>query len=137
MTAIICIDEKTGMLFNNRRQSKDSTVREKILSLSENGSLFMNSYSAKQFEESKLSKINIDEKFFEHSQDDDFCFFENCGVSSYIDDINKFVVFKWNRNYPADFYLDFLPWENNWQLKESQDFEGTSHEKITMEVYEK
>ena len=33
MTGIVCLDQEDGLLFNVRRQSRDSLVTEKILSM--------------------------------------------------------------------------------------------------------
>ena len=49
--------------------------------------------------------------------------------------IEKIILFKWNRNYPGDFFFDIDVTSNHWILQESKDFPGSSHEKITMEVY--
>ena len=135
MTAICCIDESFGLLFNNRRQSMDMEVRKKIYSLLNDNLLFMNEFSKKQFEENK--KIVVSETPFESCSKKDLCFFENLSLLSHIDKVDKIILFKWNKKYPADFFLDFFPFENGWNLKEALDFAGSSHEKVTMEVYEK
>ena len=49
----------------------------------------------------------------------------------------KLVIYRWNRHYPAD-----VRWEPDlsslgFTLQETTEFPGTSHEKITREVYEK
>ena len=43
-------------------------------------------------------------------------------------------LYKWNRDYPADFYFD-IDYANDYKLETTLDFVGTSHEKITKEVY--
>ena len=50
------------------------------------------------------------------------------------DKIEKIVLFRWNRHYPADAHFQF---PGKWALTAREDFPGSSHEKITMEVYEK
>jgi hypothetical protein len=49
--------------------------------------------------------------------------------------IEKLVVFRWNRQYPADQHLDLSL--AGWKLQQTEDFPGKSHEKITEEVYAK
>ena len=61
MTLIVCVDDNMGMLFNHRRQSKDVVVRERILKQAEGKHLWMNHYSAKQFDPEAL--INADESY--------------------------------------------------------------------------
>ena len=63
MILIVCLDDKGGMAFNRRRQSKDRVLREQILALTEGRPLWMNSYSALQFEDAP--NIRVDEAFLE------------------------------------------------------------------------
>ena len=51
--------------------------------------------------------------------------------------IEKLIIFKWNRTYPADRYFDLKLYEGTWHLALSSDFAGYSHERITMEVFER
>ena len=64
-------------------------------------------------------------------KDDGYCFAENFLVNE--ENVEEIIVYKWNRLYPADTYfnIDF----ENWNLTETVDFEGSSHEKITRERY--
>ena len=95
----------------------------------------MNTYSAELFEGNE--NICIDDDFLKNAGDGDICFVENEALSGYMEKIDKIIVYKWNRRYPADLYLDIPLAENEWQLVESYDFKGYSHEKITEEVYER
>ena len=49
MKIIICLDDKNGMLFAARRQSRDSALCERVIGLSKGSRLYMNEYSAKLF----------------------------------------------------------------------------------------
>ncbi len=49
MIVMICVDDHNGMMFNHRRQSRDSAVQERVLRCSENSRLWMNEYSSKLF----------------------------------------------------------------------------------------
>ena len=49
MILIVAVDDRNGMTFNHRRQSQDKRLRERILSMTKNGKLWMNAYSHKQF----------------------------------------------------------------------------------------
>jgi len=48
MIVITCLDQKNGMMFNHRRQSQDSVLREHVAKLVANLPLWMNHYSASQ-----------------------------------------------------------------------------------------
>ena len=122
------------MLFNHRRLSRDRRVCEKILDYSNEKELWMNAYSRKLFTDlTDISSIQVDEKFLDKSQS--ICFVENQDIMPYLPKIDTLVLFQWNRDYPADFF--FTVDLSQWNLISTEDFEGTSHEKITMEVYKK
>ena len=67
--------------------------------------------------------------------DGDYCFVEDTALKSYERWIEKIIVFRWNRAYPADQSFDLDLCGGNWKLSESDEFAGYSHERITMEVY--
>jgi hypothetical protein len=135
MIAIICLDDKNGYLFNKRRQSKDSVLRERILSLACESKLWMNAYTQKQFEEQTGSFIEVSEDFADSAQNGEYCFFENVSPTDYENKIEKVIIFKWNKVYPSDvkFNMDL----SDFKLVSQEDFKGSSHDKITMEVYVK
>lgn len=130
MTVFVVLDENNGMIFNNRRQSRDSKVVERIKAMVEGRRLYMDSYSAKLFED---FEVIVDDNFLEKMTEEDFCFVEKAYLKEYDEKIKRLVVFRWNRIYPFDKVLDIGFEERT--LEESYDFEGTSHEKITCEVW--
>lgn len=130
MTVFVCLDENNGMLFNNRRQSRDSKVIEQIKAMAWGRKLYMDGYSAKLFGN---FEITVDDSFLEKAEGDDCCFAERADLREYDKKIKTLVIFKWNRIYPFDKRLDIG--FNERTLKESYDFEGSSHEKITCEVW--
>lgn len=122
------------MLFNHRRLSRDRRVCEKILDYSNEKELWMNAYSRKLFTDlTDINSIQVDEEFLDKSQS--ICFVENQDITPYLPKIDTLVLFQWNHDYPADFF--FTVDLSQWNLISTEDFEGTSHEKITMEVYKK
>ena len=129
MILSVCVDERMGMSFGGRRQSKDAVIRQKLLTLS-GGSLRMSDYSARQFTE----PVYHGPDYLSGANSGDWCFAENAEYGDFTDKIRKIVLFRWNRHYPSDVQFRF---PGKWALTASEDFPGTSHEKITMEVYEK
>lgn len=133
MNVIICIDDNQGMLFHNRRQSKDIKVIEDIAGLTKE--LWISPFSEKLFE--GTSSFGIDAKinpmFLQKAGTGEFCFVENEKLQPHANNIEQLVVYKWNRKYPSDFKLDLDL--NEWKLMETIDFVGNSHEKITRESY--
>lgn len=132
MNAVICLDEKNGMLFNKRRQSRDSILNQKLVSLADKNKIWMNSYSAKLFAD---FDIETDDNFTKKAEENDFCFFEQEITKEDIDNAQSFYVFLWNRHYPADVYFTFNLEQEGFTLSETEEFEGSSHEKITLNIY--
>lgn len=130
MNVIICIDENQGMLFHNRRQSKDIKVVEDIAGLTKE--LWISPFSEKLFEGTNI-KLYMSDTPLEDAPADAFCFVENQTLQPLKYNIKQLMVYNWNRRYPSDFKLDLNL--NEWKLIETIDFEGNSHEKITRETY--
>lgn len=135
MIAIVCIDDNFGMMFNNRRQSRDITIVQKITEIAKNSKIWVNKYSYPLFEEVNNSNVNVDEAFLSEAASGEYCFIENKALKPYEKWIEKLIVFRWNRDYPTDkkFDIDL----SLWSLQESTEFVGNSHKKLTMEVYTK
>ena len=126
MKVFVCIDDKNGMMFNKRRQSKDRVLVEKIKEIANGEQIFASEYSKNILPEAILC-----ENFEEVSG---FVFVEN-PEDLFESKIETLYVFKWNRHYPSDrkFNLNL----NNFELVSTEDFAGYSHENITLEVYER
>ena len=135
MIVMVCLDDKNGMMFNGRRQSKDRILREYIGKLVGENRLWMNAYSAKQFGMEQLPDVQVDEEFLQKAGAGEFCFVEDQRLTNVEQQIEKLIVFRWNRVYPADQYLDLDITFGNWKMLEKMEFAGHSHEQITMEVY--
>ena len=135
MIVIVCVDDNMGLMFNNRRQSRDEVVLNKIIEISENSVLHMNSYSYRLFETKSAKNIIVSEDFLDIAKKDEYCFSENKKIKDYEDKIEKIIIFKWNRRYPSDFNFDISPDLYKYKKTDVFDFEGNSHEKITMEIY--
>ena len=133
MIVMLCVDDKYGMMFNCRRQSQDRVLRERIQKLTGGKPLWMNAYSRKQFEDS--SNICVSEDYLDQAAAGEFCFVEDQDITPYAARIEKIILFRCNRTYPADVYFNMELLSSGWILKETEEFEGSSHEKITKEVY--
>ena len=127
----ICIEKSGGILFGGKRLSQDSVLRNKLIELVGDGKLYMNEYSAKQFDSN--DKLQVCEDFLLSAGENDICFIENTEVS--LNDVSKIFLFNWNRDYPADTYFEFEPKESDFKRIKKEDFVGSSHKKITLEVY--
>ncbi len=131
MKIAVCIEKSGGMLFNNRRVSKDSMVQQKLLELVGEASIYLNEYSAKLFEETSFLKISDD--FLLKASADDICLIENIDIP--IEKVSEVYLFQWNRDYPADVYFDYDLKTLGFKKIRTEEFSGSSHKKITLEVY--
>lgn len=135
MNVIVCLDDKNGMMFNKRRQSQDLTLRIDIKNLVQNRNIFMNNYSYKLYKDIDIGNIRVCENFLDECGNNDFCLVEDKLLSNYINKINNLIIYNWNRVYPSDLYFDINLQNNIWNLVDEQEFEGSSHEKITKKIY--
>ena len=135
MKVILCLDDNNGMVFNNRRQSRDEKIIEKILDITKKNRLWINKYSYSLFEIFNASNVNVDDLFLSEAPMGEYCFVETSELTNYEKWIEEIIVFRWNRDYPYDKELDIDL--SKWKLINSLEFEGNSHKKITMEVYSK
>ena len=141
MVVYIAIDKDNGMLFNNRRQSQDRIMRENMLKQVGDAKLWMAEYSQMLFQTQDdndvPSNLIVDNDFLSKAGPDDHCFVENIDISSWMDKIDTLVIYKWNRDYPDDFYFDFSTLDNHWRKFSVNHFKGSSHDKITKEVWKR
>ncbi len=133
MNIVVCVDNRMGVMFNNRRQSRDKILCRKVLELAKDSRLLLNGYSAVLFG-GYDKDIIVDDDFLEIAEKGDFCFVEGNDLTPYVSKAEKLIVFKWNRDYPYDRKLD-ADLDCEWNLINCEDFKGSSHDKITMEVY--
>ena len=133
MILIVCVDERNGMLFNNRRQSRDKVLINHILEKTKDKKLWITGFSQDMFDVVENKHIIIDNKFYEKADKEDFCFVEDIDVNTVIDKVDKIVIYNWNRLYPADLYFDISL--DNWLVTSENEFSGSSHKKITEKIY--
>ncbi len=124
------------MLFNKRRQSRDSILTEDMKEHIDGERLLISPFSEKLLSDSGI-KLKVLEKHLSSAKKNDFCFVEDSPLAPYIGDIDELIIYKWNREYPSDMKLDISPCECGFSLISTSEFKGSSHDKITKEVYAK
>lgn len=132
MKIILCVDDDGGMLFNNRRQSKDILLLDKIKEIVGDNKLWISEFSKSLFSDGAY----VDSEMLDKALEQDFCFVENLYLAPYIEKIDMIYLFKWNRRYPSDKKID-ISVADIFHFVRSEDFLGNSHEKITLEVWTK
>lgn len=131
MRVIVCVDDSLGMLFAGKRQSRDSRVLDDIKNHFEPIVIL-------PFSEKLLSSSGV--KYTVKNSINDVCdtetvFIESIDPASLEGKIDELILYKWNRRYPSDMRLTL----DLKKFKKSSicEFTGTSHDKITREVYKK
>ena len=130
MKLIVCLDDRNGMSFLGRRQSQDALLRKDLLAYVAGSTLSMNAYSAAQFEAG--SPISTSEQPAACG----YWFVENLPVEPLLP-LEELVIYRWNRHYPSDKKFPLALALEGLQLAHTAHFPGSSHEKITREVYKK
>ncbi len=131
MKVITCVDNDGGLFFNERRQSQDRGFISNLLQLCKGRTLYISDYSAPLFPKEKHIKVVEDP--LKTAKKRQFCFVEGQYLKPYEDKIEALILYHWNRDYPADRYLDLDL--TQWTLVETTTFAGTSHDHIRREVY--
>ena len=133
MKLIVCLDDKNGMMFNDRRQSRDRLLIENLEQYVGGETLYLMPYSEPLFINRQISYRVTEDPIADAR--DAYYFVETVDPVLYKEMITEIVIYRWNRHYPSDlwFTLDI----DDYHLTESMDFVGSSHEKITREVWKK
>lgn len=135
MTIYLCLDDRNGMLFNKRRQSRDGAVLEDIRS-GIPGELTITPFSEKLIGNAQIPYVLAPETLTELEENAHF-FAEAPVAAELVERACGVVIYRWNRHYPADTHWEMDLAEYGFSLQQTSEFPGTSHEKITKEVYAK
>jgi len=133
MTLAICLSDNGGRLFNGRRQSRDTALIEDLIELTDEMKLIASPFSEKLFPE---GKVEISECSFDKIEGDFVYFDETTALSDKSSVIDRLIVYRWNREYPSDINID-IDIDSLFEMTDSREFAGKSHDKITREIYVK
>lgn len=133
MILIVCVDERNGMMFNNRRQSRDKILTGHIIEKAKDKKLWITTFSKDIFNIEEDENIMIDDNFYSIAEKEDYCFIENIDANNFIDKVDKIIIYNWNKHYPADRYFNINL--NNWEIISEENFKGYSHENITEKIF--
>ena len=133
MKLIVCLDDRLGMAFNSRRQSRDRKLLDDLCAHVGQAPLYMLPYSLPLFEGTTAS-VSVS-KDLSSLPKDAYVFLETTDptpLSSFLDEV---ILYRWNRHYPADlvFPIDL----GSFTLTSTTEFSGSSHDTITKEVWKK
>lgn len=132
MILAVCVDNRLGLSFNNRRLSSDKSVIEDLLQSAGSEAIYVGQYSFSLFQNVK-GNICVTDSFLKHN--DGICFAEFGDFKAFVGDVQKLIVYKWNRNYPSDCKFPLELYTSNMSLRSIKEFPGYSHDCITREEY--
>lgn len=132
MKIIVCIDKNKGMMFNRRRQSRDRLVIEDMEKHLNGEPLWIAPYSEALLKDSGIQYTVSEDPLA--AAGDGYCFLEDRSPAAQ-ESITEVILYHWNRTYPADLKFDLDM--NAFKKKSTANFPGSSHDKITKEVWQK
>lgn len=135
LTVAVCTDERGGMMFNNRRVSRDRILIDDLV-VSVDGVIYIDKYSSLLFEP-HADRVTVLGDVLADAPAGAVCFVEVPPIMPHAGDISRLIIYNWNRQYPFDRQLDISPVKMGFKLVAVTEFEGSSHEKITKEIYER
>ena len=98
--------------------------------------LWVAPYSVSLFE-GKGKELSVSEDFMKEAKAGEWCFVEDRSCASALPELESVTVYWWNRRYPSDVSFDIDLLNEGFSLQMSEEFVGSSHEKITKEVFQR
>ena len=132
MTLILCADDRGGLAFHRRRQSRDRTVCADLMSDGAGRLIWMEPYSRPLFPEA-APNLRTAAQPWTQAGPEDLCFLERADPAPALERAEALIVYRWNRHYPSDLRISLPP--QGWSLATQREFPGYSHDTITKEVY--
>ena len=126
MNVIVCLSNDNGLLFNDRRVSKDINIFNDIFKYT--NTLYVDKFSMDMID---YYNLNDKVKVFNINDVEKGAYYFN-EVFTNINNVEKLIVYSFNRSYPHD--LDFNI-NDNLILDNEEDLIGNSHDVITKRVY--
>ena len=131
LTVYVCLDDRNGMSFNGRRQSRDSKLLEDIRR-ELRGELLIDPFSERLLRRAELPYRLLEGPLPEEGQ-----FFLEMRPAQEALGADRIVIYRWGRHYPADRRWDLDLEEHGYSLTEQTAFPGSSHELIGKDVYQR
>ena len=133
MKLIFCLEKNKGTMFLGKRQSKDRVLNQRLLQIVGNSKLWVSEYSSEMFELS--DSLVIDNDYKNKAEVNDYCFVEDKGYE--LSCVDEIILCFWNRKYPSDQFFDIDLKGNSFKKVSTENIVGSSHDKITIEIYKK
>lgn len=139
MTLVLTVDERGGIAFGNKRQSRDKALTKDIFNLKKGARILAREYSRLIFDEAR--PIPYEPIFtsdpVKEAKSGDVVLLELEASRDTIEEAEEIFIYSWNRHYPSTAKLDMELIKEKFLLAEQVDFEGNSHENLTRFHYKR
>ena len=132
MKLIVCVDDKMGLAFGDKRQSRDRVLIADMLREVGGAPLYISPYSEMLF--CGEDNLVVTENPMARAGDN-YVFIERTSPEAYEGKIEELILYRWGRHYPSDFYLALDL--GKMKLTRREEFVGSSHDNIVKEIYTK
>ena len=139
MKLIICVDDNNGVAFNHRRLSFDRKVFQEIQELvnKSGGDLWCTLYSKKLLSKNIDGQVLATDTCMYWAEPNDFVFLELIGdITPYLNRVNEIYLFGSDTKLDLSF-LDANSSVCHWTRTAIKEFQGTSHDVITLTKIQK
>ncbi len=133
MTVAVCIENRGGLLFLNRRVSRDRAILADLAAFPKER-LLAHPFSLSYLEGAGLTVLAMPD-FLDKAQKGDLCFLENQPLAPHLERVKRLLVYRFGEAYPFDFSFDLFPRLSALSLTERTEFAGFAHKTITREIY--
>lgn len=133
ITVAVVVDDDCGMLLFGKRQSRDRVLIAEFMDSAAERPVYVSNFSKNLFE--GYDSVTLCDNPLEESADGAVCFIENLHLAPYIEHIDELIIYRWGRLYHSDFKLDVEPKKYGYKLSSVTEFAGSSHDRITKEIY--
>lgn len=133
ITVAVVLDDNCGMLLFGKRQSRDRVLIADFIQSAGDAPIYVSEFSKVLFE--SYDNVNLCKNPLEEAPDGAVCFVENFLLTPYLNIIDTLVIYRWNRLYHSDMKFDVDVKKSGYNLVSVSEFQGSSHDKITKEIY--
>ncbi len=131
MNTVVMIDKNNGLAFNNRPQSRDRVLMERIAKLTDDAPIEADGHFALMLESYGFTVDPVSCP----PAEDAWVWLDHTPDEQELAQIRKLIIARYRAIYPADCYFDFEPQRPEWIKISRQIFAGSSHDKIILEEY--
>lgn len=133
MILVVCVDKDNGMMFFQRRQSRDRLLIGRLLETKGAAPLWVSPYTAGLFDETEGLSISPEPQ--KRAGKGEFYFAEDCPLPEEMPE--AILLYRYETQYPATVHFPLAQYLPHLPLREKTQFVGSSHPVIVEERYGK